>query len=84
MLLQKGVRVEDLAFEVFARLKFFLPFFVAAGLAIVLYRCPPIIFREIAKETFARLRNPVIALFAPQKQRRLTRGASRCRFCGII
>jgi lactate permease len=42
---------------------FILPFFVAAGLALMLYRCPPGVFGEVAKETFARLRNPVIALF---------------------
>jgi lactate permease len=40
-----------------------LPFFVAAALALVLYRCPPSVFGTVAKETFARLRNPVIALF---------------------
>jgi len=40
-----------------------LPFFVAAALALLLYRCPPSVFGEVAKETFARLRNPVIALF---------------------
>jgi lactate permease len=40
-----------------------LPFFVAAALALILYRCPPGIFGDVAKETFARLRNPVIALF---------------------
>jgi lactate permease len=40
-----------------------LPFFVAAALALILYRCPPSVFGTVAKETFARLRNPVIALF---------------------
>ncbi len=40
-----------------------LPFFVAAVLALLLYRCPPKVFREVANETFARLRSPVIALF---------------------
>ena len=40
-----------------------LPFFVAAALALILYRCPPSVFGKVAKETFARLRNPVIALF---------------------
>jgi lactate permease len=40
-----------------------LPFFVAAALALVLYRCPPSVFGTVAKETFVRLRNPVIALF---------------------
>ena len=40
-----------------------LPFFAAAALALVLYRCPPSVFGTVAKETFARLRNPVIALF---------------------
>src|SRR5215469_16504108 len=42
---------------------FILPFFVAAVLALMLYRCPAPIFGEVAKETLARLRNPVIALF---------------------
>jgi len=40
-----------------------LPFFVAAALALILYRCPASVFGDVAKETFARLRNPVIALF---------------------
>ena len=40
-----------------------LPFFAAAALALILYRCPPSVFRKVAKETLARLRNPVIALF---------------------
>jgi lactate permease len=40
-----------------------LPFFVAATLALILYRCPPSVFGKVARETFARLRNPVIALF---------------------
>lgn len=40
-----------------------LPFFVAAVLALVLYRCPWSVFRDVAGETFTRLRNPVIALF---------------------
>jgi lactate permease len=40
-----------------------LPFFVAAALALMLYRCPSSVFWEVAGETFARLRNPVIALF---------------------
>jgi lactate permease len=42
---------------------FILPFFVAAVLALMLYRCPAAIFGQVAKETLARLRNPVIALF---------------------
>jgi lactate permease len=42
---------------------FILPFFVAATLALTLYRCPPAVYGQVAKETFARLRNPVIALF---------------------
>jgi len=42
---------------------FILPFFVAALLALMLYRCPAAIFGQVAKETLARLRNPVIALF---------------------
>ncbi len=40
-----------------------LPFFVAAVLTLLLYRCPASVFGEVAKETFTRLRNPVIALF---------------------
>jgi lactate permease len=40
-----------------------LPFFVAAVLALMLYRCPWSVFRDVAGETFTRLRNPVIALF---------------------
>jgi lactate permease len=40
-----------------------LPFFVAAALALILYRCPPSVFGKVARETSARLRNPVIALF---------------------
>jgi lactate permease len=40
-----------------------LPFFVAAVLALILYRCPLSVYWEVAGETFARLRNPVIALF---------------------
>jgi lactate permease len=40
-----------------------LPFFVAAMLALMIYRCPPNVFWEVTGETFARLRNPVIALF---------------------
>ena len=42
---------------------FILPFFVAALLALILYRRPLIIFGEVLKETLARIRNPVIALF---------------------
>ena len=40
-----------------------LPFLVAGVLALWLYHCPPSVFREVAKETLARIRNPVIALF---------------------
>ena len=40
-----------------------LPFFVAAVVALILYRCPWSVFRDVAGETFTRLRNPVIALF---------------------
>jgi lactate permease len=40
-----------------------LPFFVAAVLALMLYRCSWSVFRDVAGETFTRLRNPVIALF---------------------
>ena len=42
---------------------FILPFFVAAALAFILYRRPLNVFGEVLKETFARIRNPVIALF---------------------
>jgi lactate permease len=42
---------------------FILPFFVAAALALIVYRRPPRVFGEVAKETFGRIRNPVIALF---------------------
>jgi lactate permease len=40
-----------------------LPFFVAAVVALILYHCPWSVFRNVAEETFTRLRNPVIALF---------------------
>src|SRR4029077_18564497 len=40
-----------------------LPFFVAALIALMLYRCPWSVFWGVAGETFTRLRNPVIALF---------------------
>jgi lactate permease len=40
-----------------------LPFFVAALIALMLYRCPWSVYRDVAGETFTRLRNPVIALF---------------------
>jgi lactate permease len=40
-----------------------LPFFVAAVVALMLYRCPWSVFQNVAGETFTRLRNPVIALF---------------------
>ena len=40
-----------------------LPFFVAALIALMLYRCPWSVFRGVAGETLTRLRNPVIALF---------------------
>ena len=40
-----------------------LPFFVAAAVALLLYHCPPRVYGEVVKETLARLRNPVIALF---------------------
>jgi len=42
---------------------FILPFFVAAALAFILYRRPLNVFGEVLKETFARIRKPVIALF---------------------
>jgi lactate permease len=42
---------------------FILPFFVSAALALILYRRPASVFGEVLKETFARIRNPVIALF---------------------
>jgi len=40
-----------------------LPFLVAGVLALWLYHCPLSVFGEVAKETLARLRNPVSALF---------------------
>jgi lactate permease len=40
-----------------------LPFFVAAVVALMLYGCSWNVFRNVAGETFTRLRNPVIALF---------------------
>jgi lactate permease len=42
---------------------FIFPFLIAATLALMLYRQPVTVFREVAKETLARLQNPVIALF---------------------
>ena len=42
---------------------FILPFFVAAALAFILYHRPLNVFGEVLKETLARIRNPVIALF---------------------
>jgi lactate permease len=42
---------------------FILPFFVAAALAFILYRRPLSVFGEALKETFGRIRKPVIALF---------------------
>jgi L-lactate permease len=47
-----GILGEDLHWSyALLYVPFILPFFVAAGLAIVLYRCPPRVFREVAKET---------------------------------
>jgi lactate permease len=60
----RGILGEDLHWSyALLYVPFILPFFVAAGLALILYRCPLSVFGEVAKETFARLRNPVIALF---------------------
>src|SRR5215475_895057 len=42
---------------------FILPFFVAAALALILYRQPLSVFGEVLKETFTRIWKPVIALF---------------------
>jgi lactate permease len=42
---------------------FILPFFVTAALALFLGRRPPSVFGEVFKETFARIRKPVVALF---------------------
>ena len=41
---------------------FILPFFVAAALALILYRRAPSAFGDVARETFTRLRKPVLAL----------------------
>jgi len=60
----RGILGEDLHWSyALLYVPFILPFFVAAALALVLYRCQPSVFGEVAKETSARLRNPVIALF---------------------
>jgi lactate permease len=42
---------------------FILPFFVTAALTLLLGRRPLSVFGEVFKETFARIRKPVIALF---------------------
>src|SRR5262245_51370 len=42
---------------------FILPFFVTAALALILHRRSLSVFGEVFKDTFARLRKPVIALF---------------------
>jgi lactate permease len=42
---------------------FILPFCVTAALALILGRRPLSVFGEVFKETFARIRKPVIALF---------------------
>ena len=42
---------------------FILPFFVASALAFILYRRPLSVFGEVLRETFGRIRKPVIALF---------------------
>src|SRR5262245_6131997 len=42
---------------------FILPFFVTAALALILDRRPLSVFGAVFKETFARIRKPVIALF---------------------
>src|SRR5262249_22931801 len=60
----RGILGEDLHWSyALLYVPFILPFFVAAALALILYRCPLSVFWKVAKETFARLRNPVIALF---------------------
>jgi len=60
----RGILGEDLHWSyALLYVPFILPFFVAAALALILYRCPPSVFGKVANETFARLRNPVIALF---------------------
>ncbi|MBV8585235.1 MAG: L-lactate permease [Verrucomicrobia bacterium] len=42
---------------------FILPFFIAATLALILYRQPLNVFWDVLRETFARIQKPVIALF---------------------
>jgi lactate permease len=60
----RGILGEDLHWShAFLFVPSILPFFVAAALALILYRCPPSVFEKVARETFGRLRNPVIALF---------------------
>ena len=60
----RGILGEDLHWSyALLYVPFILPFFVAAALALVLYRQPASVFGEVVKETFARIRNPVIALF---------------------
>jgi lactate permease len=60
----RGILGEDLHWSyALLYVPFILPFFVAAAMALILYRRPPSVFGEVAKETFARLRNPVVALF---------------------
>jgi lactate permease len=60
----RGILGEDLHWSyALLYVPFILPFFVAAALALILYRCPPSVFAKVAKETLARLQKPVIALF---------------------
>jgi lactate permease len=60
----RGILGEDLHWSyALLYVPFILPFFVAAALALILYRCPPSVFAKVAKEAFTRLRKPVIALF---------------------
>ena len=60
----RGILGEDLHWSyALLYVPFILPFFVAAALSLILYRRPSSVFGEVATEAFARLRNPVIALF---------------------
>ena len=59
----RGILGEDLHWSyALLYVPFILPFFAAAALALILYRRPPGVFGEVAKETLGRIRNPVIAL----------------------
>src|SRR5215467_4500512 len=60
----RGILGEDLNWSyALLYVPFILPFFVAAALAFILYRRPLSVFGEALKETFGRIRKPVIALF---------------------